>query len=114
MTPLTEPFTQYLAWDIMRVLVAPAAIVLCALITRLAAHRWRRRRTDPDRYRQQTHPAVMLAFALCLFMMAVRRVDNLGTPWSWYVVPSIVILVCGYVGVLARIDVQWPWKRYRR
>lgn len=113
MTPLAEPFTEYLAYDIVRVLVAPAALVLAALVFRLAMHRWRRRWTDPERYAQQTHPAVMLSFALCLFFMAIRRVDSLGTPWSWYVVPSIVILVSGYIGVLRRVDMRWPWRRHR-
>lgn len=111
MTPLVEPFTTYWFWDIVRVLVAPAALILCAIITRLAVYRFRRRWTDPERYAEQTHPAVMIAFALCLLFMAVRRVDNLGTPFSWYVVPSILILVFGYWGVLRRIHVRLPWRR---
>lgn len=115
MTPMADPFTKYLLLDVIRVAVVPAALLLCALVVRLAIHRFKRRYTDPERAAQQTHPLTMVSYAICLFFIAVRRIDNLGEPWSWYLVPSLVILALGYIGVLRRVSLTLtpPWRRHR-
>jgi hypothetical protein len=112
--PMSEPFTDHLALDIVRCVTIAAAWWLCALIVKLTYQRWQTRSTDPDRYRR-THPATMASYAVALFFIGVRRADNLGDPWSWYLLPSIVILVLGFIGVLRRIRVPLtpPWRRAR-
>lgn len=109
---MSEPFTDHLVLDVVRCGTIAAAWWLCALIVRLTVRRWRDRDTDPHRYRR-THPATMASYAVALFFIGVRRADNLGDPWSWYLLPSVVILALGYVGVLRRIHVpiRPPWRR---
>jgi amino acid transporter len=110
-----EPFTKYLAYDLLRVATIAGALILCALVVRLAVHRHRRRWTDPEIYARQTHPLTMWSYAVCLFFIAVRRADQLGEPWSWYMAPAIVILILGYCGVARRVrfTVAPPWRRHR-
>jgi uncharacterized membrane protein YjjP (DUF1212 family) len=114
MTPLADPFTTYLALDIVRVVIAPAALVLFALVLRLTILRWRRRFTDPARYAEQTHPAVMLSYAICVLVVGVRRTDGLGEPFSGYMLVGVAVLVLGYIGVLRRVRLRVPPPPWRR
>lgn len=109
---MSEPFTDYALLDIVRLVVAGAAAVLCLLVLRLAVRRWHNRGTDPDRY-IRTSPLTMLSYAILLATIVVKRADSLGTPWSWYLVPVIVALIVGYVGVLRRVHLPLPWRRSR-
>lgn len=115
MLPMSDPFTDYLVLDLLRCAIIAAALWLAVLVLRLTYQRWRGREADPNRY-GRTHPMTMLSYAICLIAIVVRRADNLGTPWSGYVLFSIAVLITGYVGVLRRIRMDWrpPWRRSPR
>lgn len=108
MTTAADPFTEHLVLDLVRVAIIPAALLLCALVVRLTLHRHHRKFSDPARYVEQTHPASMWSYAICLLFIAIRRADQLGEPFTWYMVPSCVVVALGYYGVLRRVDLRLP------
>lgn len=113
---MSEPFTDHLALDVIRCLIAPAAWLLCVLILKLAAQRWRARNADRGRYDDRTHPAAMVSYAILLFFAGFKRADQLGSPFDWYLVPVVVAIIIGYIGVLRRVHVPLtpPWRRGSR
>jgi hypothetical protein len=113
MTPLSEPFHQYLVLDIIRCLVAPAAWILSLVVARLAILRWRNRRDD-ETWEKRTHPIAMLSYTIAVCFIGIRRADQLGGPFDPYLLPALAILTTGYIGVFMRIRVKSPLRRRRR
>lgn len=85
--------------DLVRILTASAALLLACLVATMAVKRAR----DPAAAGEHTHWLTNLSYALCLSIIAVRRLQNLGEDPDVYTWVSLLAVIMGWIGVLLRV-----------
>lgn len=88
--------TEFVAWDVIRLLHCTAALLLAALVLRMC---WVRYQAGTP----MLHPAVYMSFALALLLMAGQRIGHIGeSPATPDLYVAIAVVVLGWYGVLRR------------
>ena len=90
---------DYLVWDALRLAVAVVALWLAVLVLRLG---WLHRHDANNPQAVKPHIATYVSYALSLMTLAAMRLDHIGEPVAWGMVPTVVCVGAGLWGVLSR------------
>jgi hypothetical protein len=90
-----EPFTTYLWWDVLRVVMLVVALLLLAFTAKMLW--WRITSPEADGVRQ-THPASIISYMVALVAIAAWRMARLGHPPNEDMITALLVLATGVYG----------------
>ncbi len=85
-------------YDLVRFVLGVAALLLAALVLRLALLRYRR---GDDR----VHPATYASYAGALVLLALLRLSHIGEDPTWDLWVAVAVVCAGWYGVARRMTI---------
>lgn len=91
--------------DAIRLILCVAALLLAAMVLRLA---WVRHKRSGFEAFESNHPLTYVSYALALGLMAALRISHIGEPPTWDLWVAMTVVTLGWIGVARRAHITAP------